>query len=389
MTIREVNIHIAEKDLGSRFYNPRILWHRKQYVFIEIIAVDGTVGWGECWTFDQSADALVRFLQTEIRPGLLGRATTSIKDIWQDLWSDTVLSGRHGMAAAAISGVDCALWDIAAKRKGQSVSDLIAPDQSRQAVPVYASGGLYRKDGGCQELAKEMSTHVANGFHCVKMKIGALEFEQDLERVQTVRRAIGPNTRLIIDAVYSLDKEKAKRWLPHWQDQGVTAVQAPFPQRDWDEMRWLNQDAGIPVMVFEAENRYAVFRALLEIDAIGVMQFSPIAVGGISAALSLVSLAEKYGCDTSLQCSSSWLAEKIALHIGGACRSVCHVELHTFHQYLFDRAGADEHALKDGCHILGDASGLGFDVPHDGLTLCNDRLPDFGASQREEFADSA
>lgn len=385
MNIREVNIHVAEKNLGSRFYNPRILWHRKQYVFIELITDDGFIGWGECWTFDKSADALVRFLQTEIRPGLIGRLATSIEDICRDLWSDTVLSGRHGMAAAAISGVDCALWDIAAKRDGQPVSVRISPGTWRRAIPVYASGGLYRKDEGCDELAEEMQAHVANGFRCVKMKIGALEFERDLERVKTVRQAIGPKTGLIIDAVYSLDKDKANRWLPYWKKLGVQAVQAPFPQRYWDDMRWLNRDAGVPVMVFEAENRYAVFRALLEIGAIGVMQFSPIAVGGISASLALIELAEKYGCQTSLQCSSSWLAEKIALQLGSARTSVAHVEIHAFHQYLFDRVGADEHALKEGCHVLADTCGLGFEVPDDDLTLCNDRLPDFGIRQSDKF----
>lgn len=383
MIIRSVNIHVAEKDLGSRFYNPRILWHRKQYVFIEIITADGLVGWGECWTFDQSADSLVCFLQTEIRPKLMGRSSESTEDIWQNLWSDTVLSGRHGMAAAAISGVDCALWDIAAKREGKSVGALIAPEQSLRPVPVYASGGLYRKDGGHQELKKEMLAHVSAGFSCVKMKIGALEFDQDLERVKAVRQAIGPETGLITDAVYSLDREKAERWLPHWHELGVQAVQAPFPQREWDEMRWLNQDAGIPVMVFEAENRYAVFRALLEMGAIGIMQFSPIAVGGITAALSLIKLAEKFGCETSLQCSSTWLTEKIALQIGSARPTVRHVEMHTFHQYLFDQASPDQHNLVDGCHINGTALGLGFDVPKENLTLCNDRLPDFGVCTRD------
>lgn len=383
MTIRDVNIQVAEKDLGGIFYNPRVRWHRKQYVFLEIVTADGVVGWGECWTFDQSADALVRFLQTEIVPKLVGRSTHSIQEIWEDLWADTSLSGRHGMAATAISGVDCALWDIAGKRAGQSAGALIAQNQPLRPVPVYASGGLYRKDGGCRELALEMQEHVANGFRCVKMKIGALDFESDLERVETVRNAIGPNTDLIVDAVYSLDQETAKRWLPHWKDLDVQAVQAPFPQRDWDAMRWLTQDAGIPVMVFEAENRYAVFRALLEAGAIGIMQFSPIAVGGISAALSLIELAKKFDCEISLQCSSTWLAEKIALQIASAMPSVRNVEMHTFHQYLFDRAGPGEHILSDGCHTIGGASGLGFEVPKEELMACNDRLPDFGTKPRK------
>ncbi len=382
MAIEEFNIYVAESNLGGKFYNPRILWHRKQYVFVELLDSSGHVGWGECWTFDQSADALIRFIQTELRPKLLGKCTESISDVWQDLWSDTVLSGRHGMAAAAISGIDCALWDIAAKMAGKPVCACLPASGERRSVPVYASGGLYRKDGGLEDLAAEMKQHVSNGFRCVKMKFGALEFEEDLERINTVREAIGPDTELVVDAVYSLDRASAELWIPHLQDARIQAIQAPFSPRDWDSMRWMNQDVGIPVMVFEAESRYAVFRALFEFGAIGLLQFSPIAVGGITASLELIKLAEKFDKDVTLQCSSTWLAEVIALHIASAKPSVRHVEMHTFHRFLFDEANPDETIVCDGSQTIFGKDGFGFTVPKSRLGLCNDALPDFQGAKK-------
>jgi L-alanine-DL-glutamate epimerase-like enolase superfamily enzyme len=376
MKAKKIRIYVKEVDLGGQVFNPRIVWKRKQAVFIEVENSNGIVGWGECWTFDQSADALVRFLQTEIIPAVIDREFSSIESMWQEIWSNTVLSGRHGMTAAALSGLDNALWDILAQEKGVSLGEAISPDKDMRPVPVYASGGLYRKDGCIKELQKEMRHYVRDGFRCVKMKIGALEFKQDLERVRAAREAIGDETNLIVDAVYSLDRVMAERWLPEWEALNIQAVQAPFRAQEWDAMQWLNRDCGMPVMVFEAENRFEIFRALLKNEAVGILQFSPIAVGGVSASCRLIRLAESFGCPVSMQCSSSWVAEMIALQIARANASVRHVEIHTLHRMLFECAEREHLQLKNGCLHIGSAPGLGFVPPYSGLTAFDAGLPD-------------
>ncbi len=383
--IDKLRIYVAEAELGGRAYNPRILWTRKQAVLIEVVDSDGVCGWGECWTFDQSADALVRFIQTEVRPAVLGRDVPSIEGVWQEVWSNSVLSGRHGMTAAALSGLDCALWDILAKRQGISTGEAMSRGAPRRPVPVYASGGLYLKGGGLAELQAEMRGHKLEGYRCVKMKIGALDFDQDLERVRAVREAVGRETGLIVDAVYSLDRAAAERWLPEWHALGVEAVQAPFAARDWDSMQWLNRDCGMPVMVFEAESRYVIFRALLERQAIGVLQFSPIAVGGVTASLALIELAERFGCQTSLQCSSTWLAEMIALQIACVNPSVRHVEMHRFHTMLFEYAEPAHRRLKAGCVELGDTQGVGFAVPQSCVREFEVGLPDLATNSKSFY----
>lgn len=376
MRVASFNIHVASSSLGGRFYNPRILWERKQAVFIEIVDEQGFRGWGECWTFDQSADALIRFIQTELRPLVIDREFASIEDAWDEMWATTVLSGRHGLMAAALSGLDCALWDIRAQGQGLSLGKAIAKENGTRHVPVYASGGLYQKDGDINDLQAEMRSYVEDGYRRVKIKFGAKEFEEDVERVRAVRDAVGDGVELIVDAVYSLDRRMAERWLPEWRANRVEAVQAPFPARDWDSMRWLNQECGMPVMVFEAENRYVVFRSLLELNAVGVLQFSPIAVGGVTASLALIGLAEEFGCPVSLQCSSTWLAEMIALQIASARNSVDHVEIHGFHRMMFERADPKHLRLVSGAVDLGQTLGIGFSPPYERLEAFNTELPD-------------
>ncbi|WP_162302602.1 mandelate racemase/muconate lactonizing enzyme family protein [Salinicola lusitanus] len=376
MKIQALNIFLLEVPLGGQIFNPRILWHRKQSVLVRLVTEEGVEGWGECWCFDNSADALIRFLQSEIRPRVLGADANDPAGLWQDLWSMASLNGRHGMMAAALSGVDIALHDVLGKRTGRALGAAISIEPLRDRIPVYASGGLYRKDDAPVRLADEMRCYVAAGHNRIKMKIGALAFEQDVARVRAVREAVGPDVGLIVDAVYSLDRARAEKWLGVWREFDVEAVQAPFPTHCWEEMRWLNRDCGVPVMVFEAESRFEIFRALLEFEAIGALQFSPIAVGGITAARRLIALASDYRCDVSLQCSSTWLTEKVALEIARGHSQVRHVELHTLHTALFDQTAAGELQVRDGQLSLASCVGLGVSPDVSRLLCVDEQLPD-------------
>lgn len=385
MHITEFNIHISEEKFDGSASNSRMTWRRKQAVLIEIKDNSGRSGWGECWTFDQSADALIRFIQTEIQPWVSHKTIESIDDFCQEIYLTSVLSGRHGMLSAALSGVNCALWDLHAQASEVPLWQALNPNLVQTTLPdvsVYASGGLYMKGDDPQVLQAVVSGYVKQGFRTVKMKFGAKSFEDDLARITEVRRSIGPDIELILDAVYSLDKEKAIKWLPHWRELDVQAIQAPFPASDWAAMSWLNQEQNIPVMGFEAESRFEVFRALLQVDAIGILQFSPIAVGGYDASFRLVRLAEQFGKKVSLQCSSTWLAEMICFHLAAASQSVMHAEFHQFHQFhqfhrqMFDVAAPKMMTLTGGKLGLSSTPGLGFVPPKDRLLKVTDNLPD-------------
>lgn len=377
MLLGAADIFLLEVPLGGKLYNPRLLWHRKQSVFVRLQDGSGRYGWGECWTFDSSADALIRYLQTEVLPSLVGRVIDSPAAIWDSLWQQTSLTGRHGMMASALSALDVALHDLEAQAKGQPLGACLGVPASRDVVPVYASAGLYRVEDSLERLAGEMSGLIAAGHRSVKMKFGALSFEQDLERMRTVREAIGPTTNLIVDAVYSLDRDKARRWLPIWQELDVEAVQAPFAATDWPSMIWLNRDCGMPIVAFESESRPEIFHALLEQGGIGMMQFSPVAVGGITAARRLIAMAQEYEVPVTLQCSSTWLAQAVALELARSHPQIRHVELHTLHRGLFNTVPEAENTPCDGHLRLHDRPGLGFAPPLAQLELMTHDLPDF------------
>ena len=111
----------------------------------------------------------------------------------------TLLSGRRGAVLRALSAVDIALWDLAAKRAGVPLAVLLGG--STRPVPAYASGGYYRDDpaGALSAVAEEIALDRA-GVRDHKIKVGGLSPHEDAERVAAAIGAIGPHGRLALDA---------------------------------------------------------------------------------------------------------------------------------------------------------------------------------------------
>lgn len=365
MRIRSASVYAVVRPLDGRTFNAAMHWKRKDVVLVRLITDSGIEGWGECWTFDEEPTALIAFIRSEVLPHVLGSADPDPREIHRSLFSSTRLSGRFGIMASAISGVDIALWDILAKSRDAPLAALLRMERER--IPVYASGGLYRQDGTLEALYREFAEYAACGYRRFKMKIGGAAFEEDRRRVATVRDAIGPNGELIVDATYSLSLDIGRKWIPVWHAYDVSTIQAPLPPGHWQDLRRLADESGLQVMGFEAECRKEILLHLAEIGALGIIQFSPIAAGGISGALELLEGAERLGAPVSLQVSSSGVAAMAALQLGATSRAVQHVEYHQFHTLFYERMPDSVTRVYEGVVRLSGSAGLGMAPPEAAL----------------------
>ena len=128
---------------------------------------------------------------------LIGEDPINVERLWHKMWVPKI-SGRRGLTTRAISSLDIALWDLRAKVAGMPLYKMLGGYRDR--VPTYIAGGYYEDGKGLKELAQEVTEHVEWGAKAVKMKVGALSLKEDAERVKTVRQAIGPDIKLMVDA---------------------------------------------------------------------------------------------------------------------------------------------------------------------------------------------
>src|SRR6185437_3079962 len=165
---------ISAGDRGAsrlRITDVRVIVTAPEGVNLVVVRIDtsddGLYGLG-CATFNQRSAAVVAAVEQHLRPFLIGRSPAAITDLTRMLhFSGYWRSGP--VLNSALSGVDMALWDIAGKRAGMPVYELLG-GRLREAVPVYvhASGHDFA------ETLDRAAEFIDEGYHHVRLQTGQL-----------------------------------------------------------------------------------------------------------------------------------------------------------------------------------------------------------------------
>ncbi len=186
---------------------------------------------------------------------------------------------QHAMpAGAARNALDCALWDLAAKRAGRpayAVAGLPAPG------PVTTAYTISLAEPAVMAQAAERAAHRA----LLKVKLGA---DGDPARIRAVRAA-APQATLIVDANEGWNKENLATNLDACAQAGVTLVEQPLPDGQDDALGQMKR----PLLVCADESVYdrASLSALAgKYDAINIKLDK---TGGLTEALAMRAEAEQ------------------------------------------------------------------------------------------------
>lgn len=359
-TVKNLSVYFHANNLGGKVWNPAIRWKTKFAVFIVVENEQGVQGLGECWCFDSAPDTLVAYLRTEVLPHFVGCALKDAPSVFERLVNRATLTARHGLLASALSGIDIALSDMAAKIAKLPLHSSLNK-HSTNTVFTYASGGLYGENKDNAALCSEMNSMAGDGFSVLKMKIGALSIEQDLGRIHAVLESLPVHVNLIIDGVYSYTVESAKAVFNELPASRIVAFQSPLPAHDISGMAVLN-DAGVPVMATEAEYRTEIHQQLIERNAVTYLQTAPVSSGGMRGVESLHQLVKETPVKLSLEVSSTSVAFMAAAHLAAAYDTVAHVEYHYVHQVFFEQLTGSSREIEMGSFTLPKTFGLGVEL---------------------------
>lgn len=241
--------------------------------------------------------------------------------------------GRPGIASAAISAVDTALWDLKARLLGLPLAVLLG--EVRDSVAAYGSGGFTTYDD--EQLTGQLAGWVDQGLRDVKMKVGAFP-DDDERRVRLARRAIGPDAGLYVDANGAHTAKQALAFAEAFADHGVTWFEEPVSSDDLAGLRLIRArgPAGMEVAAGEYGYDPVYFRRMLEAEAVDVLQADATRCGGVTGFMTAAALAEAHGRPLSAHTAPS-----LHTHLCCAARRARNVE------YFHDHARIEE-MLFDG-----------------------------------------
>lgn len=204
--------------------------------------------------------------------------------------------------SAAEAAVDMALRDLAGKRLGAPLFEILGLD-ARQTPPTSFTIGLDTPEIVAQKVRD------AGNFEVLKIKLGSEDDHKVLEAVRDVT-----NRPLWVDANEGWKPEEAEDLLADLEALGVVLVEQPFPASQNDATRELRRRSPLPIFADESVHRAEDIPALVNsFDGINIKLMK---CGGIGEALRMIAVARAHGMQIMLGCMvESSLAITAAAHI--------------------------------------------------------------------------
>ncbi|HEX4985074.1 MAG TPA: mandelate racemase/muconate lactonizing enzyme family protein [Burkholderiales bacterium] len=261
-----------------------------EFVGVNVSTDEGIGGTGYTITVGAGGSVIKEVLDSLFIEPLKGKDPFNVKEIWHQLYyGKSHWIGRAGATTMAQSAVDIALWDIVAKSSGRPLWQALGGCRSAD-IPIYNTnaGWLNRTP---DELKDEMLALLAEGYTALKMKVGKPDPREDYRRVKAVRKAIGSDVLLMVDANQSWDLMTAGTWGRKLQEFDLTWLEEPLHPDDIKAHRLLRQAVSIPIALGEHVYTTQAFRDYIDNAAVDVIQVDVCRIGGITPWMEVAALA--------------------------------------------------------------------------------------------------
>ncbi len=253
------------------------MWHKRTYlVQVYDSAEPDIYGVGEC--------ALFRGLSADDVPDYEDRLSTvcAAPQLWRDC---TMPSVRFGFETAFADLQHCGkrLW--------------ISNGWTRGEHGIAINGLIWMGDK--KTMAARVAEKLDQGFKVLKLKIGGINFEQECDLLESIRRHFGPSDLEIrLDANGSFTTDDADEKLCRLAGFHIHSIEQPIAAGQWEQMSGLCRRSPIPIALDEELIGYRTrSEIVMLLEAIGPQYIilKPTLIGGTEAADAYVSEAEKLG----------------------------------------------------------------------------------------------
>lgn len=270
MRIERIELRHVKLILVSPFVTSMGTEYDEEHIIVRVDA-EGITGWGESvaegtpfYSYETVPTAW-HILSDFLIPSVLGKDLQSV---------DEAIAGYakvrgHMMAKA---GLEAALWDLFAKSKGISLSQMMGGTYKK--VNVGVSIGIQDSVAG---LIKKVEGYLAEGYKRIKIKIAP---GLDLQFVEALRREF-PGLMLQVDAnsAYTLNDIGIFRKM---DDHGLLLIEQPLGYEDIFDHSKLQRELKTPICLDESIHSLDDTRAAIELDSCRVINIKPGRVGGFT-----------------------------------------------------------------------------------------------------------
>jgi len=288
----------------------------KEVALVRVLTDEGIEGWGQVAPY--YADITTEVLHRQVAPHALGRDALDVGSLLEDV-RDREHKFPGSYLYRALAGLDTALWDLRGKLEGKPVCGLLGG--SPRAFPAYASS--MRRDITPEDEAERLlRLRERHGFDAFKVRIGK-ECGHDEDEwpgrtesvVARVRDALGDEPALLVDANSCYTPARAVEVGRMLEHHGVSHFEEPCPYWELDWTREVAEALELDVTGGEQDWDLGVWRRMVAMRAVDVVQPDVCYVGGLTRALCVAALAGAAGLPCTPHSANHSLVLVFTLHL--------------------------------------------------------------------------
>jgi D-galactarolactone cycloisomerase len=360
-TLARVEAHVFRTPIKDPVRTSFGTMTERAAVFVAVEDSDGGRGWGEIWCNFPNAAAEHRALifADIVAPRALGKSLDDPVGLWGELERALhvlrVQSGDAGAFSAALAGLDLALHDLRARKRGLPLWRALGGNDD-SPLPVYASG--LNPGRAAYDTVGRMR---AAGYRAFKIKIGFGE-ETDLGSLGPVAKELKAGERLMVDVNQAWDLATACAMAPRLAPFGLGWIEEPL-MADRPASEWAAVAAVAPTTLAVGENLRGAgqFQQAIDSSLFGVIQPDAAKWGGHSGCLPVAKAALAAGRSYCPHYLGGAIGLVHSLHLLAAVRGPGLLEVDANPNPLREGLLGDLLTVRDGSVSLPGGQGLGLE----------------------------
>ena len=336
--------------------------------FVRVTADSGEQGWGQVSTYN--ADITCTVFHRQVAPHALGADALDIGGLL-DRINDRELKFPGSYLRRAMAGLDTALWDLRGKAEGKPVVALLGGRPGR--LRAYASS-MKRDITPQDEAERFLRLREAHGFDAFKFRVGA-ECGRDVDEwpgrteaiVPTVCKALGDDVVKLVDANSGFSPARAIEVGRMLESEGVTHYEEPCPYWELEQTKQVADALAIDVTGGEQDCELPVWRRMIEMRAVDIVQPDVMYVGGITRSLRVAEMAAAAGLPCTPHSANLSLVTLCTMHLLGAIPNAgkyleLSIEGADYYPWQYGLFRNDPYRVEDGEVTIPDAPGWGAEI---------------------------
>lgn len=346
--IIELNIALKESisiSLGT--------FHLAENIVIKIHASNKLIGIGEAspeiniaGETQASGIEVAKILASHLK----GKDPLAIEDRIEEM--DRIIQGNYTIKSA----FDMALYDLLAKQAGMPLYQLLGGSNTRE---IHTDMTVYL--GSPEKMARQALEYKKEGFPCIKVKLGC-SYDEDIERMSAIRKAVGLEIPIRIDANQGWDAVTAIKILKALEPYHIEYCEEPIAHWNNTDLRRVRDQSPIPIMADESVFDHRDAYRLASMGACDYFNIKFAKSGGIHNAIKINAVAEAAGIKTQVGCmSESRYALTALTHFVAAKSNVVYFDIDASLSHSEDPVSGGIRYVGKGKWELPEIPGIGAD----------------------------